>query len=364
MKRFTGWFLIVLLAVMPLFGTALAEPYLTSLLFETAEFIDGEVYDDGSYHDLYVVDSGMITLHVLGLVVDWKNGELPFETILQNQFGALSDPEYISCDPVGSYPAERIRFILGANEDTAVVDALCIRTDTHSFVFAMHIPADAYYGYMDGYENNKAQSLVEEWIASIDISDADENDECDSEVQGGKELFSYDNGFVDCVTLVTDLSCGNSDGANLELVSRYEMNTSEARSVELLTDGLSALTGLDFFVSSHTSESGLVVDWAADSTLIMGLDEREQNPEFFFFDADSLNWFMMDSLYATIAENMEVGDVYYTMNGGEELYLPELSIVQRFPIDLPYMGSPFYFAHSDLLDGEGRGDYLPDANDN
>lgn len=56
------------------------------------------------------------------------------------------------------------------------------------------------------------------------------------------------------------------------------------------------------------------MDWAADSTLIAGLDDREQKEEFHFFDADSMRWFMMDSLWQTLKENFN-RDIYYTMNG-------------------------------------------------
>ncbi|MGN0693054.1 MAG: hypothetical protein ACI4K7_11950, partial [Oscillospiraceae bacterium] len=70
--------------------------------------------------------------------------------------------------------------------------------------------------------------------------------------------------------------------------------TGNQKTAEGLSDELSKLTGLDFNITADKTDDGWVVDWAADSTLIAGLDDREQKEEFFFFDHDTLSWFMMD----------------------------------------------------------------------
>lgn len=85
------------------------------------------------------------------------------------------------------------------------------------------------------------------------------------------------------------------------------------------------------------------MDWAPDSTLIAGLDDREQKEDFFFFDEESLRWFMLDSLWRTLTENLDVTEVYYTMDGGEKLTLVGLNPVDTFPAEEPYKGSAFYF---------------------
>ena len=77
-----------------------------------------------------------------------------------------------------------------------------------------------------------------------------------------------------------------------------------------------------------------------------GLDDREQKEEFHFYDIDSLRWFMMDSLYSTLTANLGEVEVYYTMDGGQDLAFDELYPVNVFPADTPYLGSPFYFAHA------------------
>lgn len=124
--------------------------------------------------------------------------------------------------------------------------------------------------------------------------------------------------------------------------------TGDKKTAEELAYELSGLTGLDFNITVSETDDGLIVDWAADSTLVAGLDGRVQKDDFFFFDQDSLSWFMMDSLWWTLTENLDAENIYYTMDGGFELVLEELYPVHEIPSDTPYMGSEFYFAHADV----------------
>lgn len=132
-------------------------------------------------------------------------------------------------------------------------------------------------------------------------------------------------------------------------------------SAEELVNSLSWSSGLDFYVAiTGREDGGINVDWATDSSLIIG-EPPEDNEErlaglpsrlgdyLHFYDADSLRWFMMDSLYHTLRENGIGGEeIYYTMNGGQELVFEELYPFRVFPLDVPYLGSAFYFAHCDL----------------
>jgi hypothetical protein len=121
--------------------------------------------------------------------------------------------------------------------------------------------------------------------------------------------------------------------------------------VAALAEGLSEWTWLDFTLGEVTFDGDSVsVEWAADSTLIAGLDDRDQNPEFHMYDANGLNWFMMDSLAQTLKYNLDMTTVYYSSGGGPVTFtnpedmaadgLPEL------PVDQPYEGSGFFRAHS------------------
>ena len=138
-----------------------------------------------------------------------------------------------------------------------------------------------------------------------------------------------------------------------EDVKEYPIEyTGAQKTAEELANELSELTGLDFIITASQADDGWIVDWVADSTLFVGLDE--QKDEFLFFDQDSLSWFMMNSLWRTLIENLDAENIYYTMDGGQELVFEELYPVNEFPSDIPYMGSEFYYAHADVQGDEAN----------
>ncbi len=148
--------------------------------------------------------------------------------------------------------------------------------------------------------------------------------------------------------LYADFSCGTT-GNEKALIKEYPFEYTGTRKTAVeLAEELSALTGLDFIITADKTLDGWVVDWSKNSTLVAGMDERQQKEDFFFFDADSLSWFMMDSLYQTLADNLDTETIYYTMDGGKELCLENLSPARVFPSDIPYLGSQFYLAHQDV----------------
>ena len=74
-----------------------------------------------------------------------------------------------------------------------------------------------------------------------------------------------------------------------ENVKEYPIEyTGAKKTAEELAHELSKLTGLDFFITVSKADDGWIVDWTADSTLVAGLDGREQKKEFFMNDQDSL----------------------------------------------------------------------------
>lgn len=123
--------------------------------------------------------------------------------------------------------------------------------------------------------------------------------------------------------------------------------TGEKKTAEELADELTKLTGLDFTITASETSDGLIIDWDADSSLFTG-PKGEQKKDFFFYDYDTMCWFMMNTICKTMTENFDVENIYYTMDGGKELSLQKLSPSMTFPSDIPYMGSDFYLAHTDL----------------
>lgn len=139
--------------------------------------------------------------------------------------------------------------------------------------------------------------------------------------------------------LYADFSYGATEAEAGDLIQTHELPYEGELTPELLAEGLSELTGLDFEIDSFAeTDDGLSVDWAAESTLLMGLDEREQKDGFFFYDVETLSWFMLDSLSRTLRENLGYESIYYTMNGGEDLVLESGGMTLFFPVD----GGPFY----------------------
>lgn len=150
------------------------------------------------------------------------------------------------------------------------------------------------------------------------------------------------------VMLYTDFSGGNAD--NSDLISAHSFTFTGELTPVVLADGLSELTGLDFTLKGYKFSDGgaIILDWSPESTLLAGLDDRQQKDDFHFFDAESLNWFMLDSLARTIQEMYGAQEVLYTMDGGQELDVPEMPVWAVFPLSVPYQFSPFYYAHSDV----------------
>lgn len=162
--------------------------------------------------------------------------------------------------------------------------------------------------------------------------------------------------FVATAEMIADFSCGNADNEALQKSYPYDYDGHTQLDPNELAKGLTSLTGLDFFVTITSDDKGYYVDWAKNSTLVAGLDDREQKEDFHFFDAESLNWFMMDSMRSTLLANDEGKAVYFSMDGGKDLVFEELSPINEFPAGEEFMGSVFYFAHSDV-----RGEDMPAA---
>jgi hypothetical protein len=158
-------------------------------------------------------------------------------------------------------------------------------------------------------------------------------------------------------TLYADFTAGYTGDDMSELLKTKEETATQTLDAFLLADRLSQWSGLDFTLNrAEISGEEAWIDWDASSTLVAGLGDREQKEDFHFFDAESLNWFMMDSLAQTLKENLPVNAVYYSQGGGDALTFAEMTGLTSLPVNEPYEGSAFYVAHSD-----NRGDGMDDV---
>ncbi len=118
---------------------------------------------------------------------------------------------------------------------------------------------------------------------------------------------------------------------NEEGVDKYPLDYTGDLTVDMIADALTSLTGLNFSINSATIENGVAtIDWSTESYLIAGLGDEPQNENFFFYDNVSLNWFMMNSLYLSVFNNLSVTKVFYTMDGGKQLVPTEMGTT--FPL--------------------------------
>jgi hypothetical protein len=143
-------------------------------------------------------------------------------------------------------------------------------------------------------------------------------------------------------TLIFDYTGGSTEESLV-----YEIfDTYDDIAPETFAEALTWWTGLNFDATVSFDDRGLNVDWRPSSTLIAGLEDGAPEEGFAFSDADSLRWFMMDSMWRTLA-NEYGGDVFFTMNGGLPLEFDELYPVKAIPIGAAYLGSQAYFGASE-----------------
>ncbi len=172
-------------------------------------------------------------------------------------------------------------------------------------------------------------------------------------LNGVYEMAEDGGGGEAVVTLFADFSAGAPDVEPLftEMTLPIFGNATDSSFAHQIADALSDWTGLSFDINGITlGDDSITADWAASSTLIAGLDDREQKDEFHFFDAVSLNWFMMDSMARTLKFNFGVSTVYYSADGGPVTFTnPEdmaASGLPVLPVDQSYEGSAFFAAHA------------------
>jgi hypothetical protein len=147
-------------------------------------------------------------------------------------------------------------------------------------------------------------------------------------------------------TLYADFTAGYTWGDVSEPLQTKAETTTQPVDAFLLAERLSQWSGLDFTLNSAELDGEEIrIDWDAASTLVAGLDRRDQKEDFFFIEAESMNWFMMDSLARTLTENLPVHTVYYSADGGNALIL-EMQGLRTLPVNEPYAGSAFYIADS------------------
>lgn len=185
--------------------------------------------------------------------------------------------------------------------------------------------------------NSETVSQVTSEAESEEVSSAEESQPEESEEPESSEESSAAPEEGDGAQLIVDFSASAQDK-----VEKYPYSYTGELTPSDLALGLSELTGLNFHITAEVTDEGITVDWLPDSTLLEGLGDRTQKEEFYAVDNNVLRWFMMDSLYRTLQENMDAENIYYTCDGGKELYLEDLVPVDTIALGASYQGSRAY----------------------
>lgn len=274
--------------------------------------------------------------------------------------GAILTDELL--DSLGTYsenggvPAEKCVYI--SLDELAVLDSAMGR---ECYIYSVGIGSpdgglmgndyQVVYRVSVDYSGDKTASVYEDFSGDYYGDGRGDIFDDEQEADGRGDTFADEAGF----TLVADFSNGMSDGErktkNTPLPPQNEMPASDALVAFHLADELSEWTGLKFSLNDVIFDEGFVtVDWASDSTLIAGLGNQSQKEGFHFYDAVSLNWFMMDSLAQTLRQNFDISEVYYSYGHGAVTFPnPEDMAAQgleSLPPDQSYEGSAFFVSHS------------------
>jgi hypothetical protein len=102
---------------------------------------------------------------------------------------------------------------------------------------------------------------------------------------------------------------------------------------ERIAAALTEWTGLVFDITSVIDGDIVQVDWKSSSSLAEGQPPEPQKEGFEFYDQETMRWFMLNSLCFNILANMNVTDVYYSLEGSD---LNDLELGQDFNPAIAY----------------------------
>ena len=141
-----------------------------------ADIILNRSDEQGNYVEELMTFEGAIKLVTLRQKVDETHPlEMPINDFLSDYFEDMREDELLEANPIAAYPSERIHFTTGSEEDTAVIDAVLIRTDEFYFAFWADTQTDIYSGYRDQFEEGEVPELIDQWVESLDLFDSDES---------------------------------------------------------------------------------------------------------------------------------------------------------------------------------------------
>ncbi len=147
--------------------------------------------------------------------------------------------------------------------------------------------------------------------------------------------------------LYTAFSLGGTDGSEYN-VTQHDFKYKGDLTIEKLAEGLTELTGYDFSIEVlSVGEGSAAIEWKKDSALaIAGSGMIEPKEGFMIMEITQINWFLLDSLYTTVSENLGITEIYYQAEGNLDNIVNHPETGSAFTPGMVYLGSNFYKNHS------------------
>jgi len=132
-----------------------AGQVLTAALPDAAATEGAVVDEDGAYTQQYIVDEGIVSV-----ILARRIGEWTAQTVLGDLFPDASGVTEVEQASLANFPASRLTFSLGENEDSRAGTLVVISTNGGTFALAVTVRLDDAQDYSD---------VVEEWISSLNL---------------------------------------------------------------------------------------------------------------------------------------------------------------------------------------------------
>lgn len=134
-------------------------PVLVAQLPEDVSYL-GTDESDGGYTEHLATADGMASIAMAR-----RAGQLGAADVLKALYPDALDVAQAEQSPIASYPATRLTFRTGENEDAREGVLVCFSTDTDTFFMAVDAAADAWEGET-GYK-----ALADAWFETLDVFD-------------------------------------------------------------------------------------------------------------------------------------------------------------------------------------------------
>ncbi len=159
-------------------------------------------------------------------------------------------------------------------------------------------------------------------------------------------------------TLYSVMEMGDINGVG-QVIDTYDITYEGDLTVEILANGLSELTGYNFSATQLVGAENFTIDFYSDSTLFASdISEIVPKSAFAMEDIPTTYYYILDSLWMTVKENMQVSEISFSMSGGNPLNITLFQI--PLGVDYLYSGSTEFSQSLNGGNSNNNNDYTND----